>query len=231
MNRGELSVKPMMHARDVLGVMLVVALAGPALGWADQWSAPQTREVWSQSRDYFVRVVPGKGVGDTVGFRGAPTGPPATAELYRRERDRSYRPVWTISLVNPVAPVDLFLTDRGYVATLDNWHNMGHGKIVAFYSPAGKLIRAYALEDLFSAAEIEELRRSVSSIWWRKPAAYVREDQQTLYVMVDDAGRELVFETETGAYQYCEPRDGVQRCRSSNAPRQWRGYVDPPARP
>jgi hypothetical protein len=219
--------------RALLVAIALIPLApvGPTRARADEWPAPQTREVWSRSRDYFVRVVPGRGIGETVGFRGAPTGPPATAELYRRERDRSYRPAWTVSLVNPVAPIDLFLTDRGYLATLDNWHNMGYGKVVAFYSPTGRLIRAYALEELFSAAEIEKLRHSVSAIWWRKPTAYVRPDQQTLYVMVDDAGRELVFETETGAYQYCEPRDGAQRCRSSNEQRQWRGYVDPPARP
>jgi hypothetical protein len=44
----------------------------------------------------------------------------------------------------------------------------------------------------------------------------VRPDQQTLYVSVDDGGRELIFETETGAYQFCETRDGAYRCRSSN---------------
>jgi len=219
------------RARLVAIALIALALAGPARTRADDWPAPQTREVWSRSRDYFVRMIPGKGVGETVGFSGAPTGPPATAELYRRERDRSYRPAWTVDLVNPVAPIDLFLTVRGYLATLDNWHNMGYGKVVAFYSPTGRLIRAYALGELFSAAEIEKLRHSVSSIWWRRPTAYVRPDQQTLYVMVDDAGRELVFETETGAYQYCEPRDGTRRCRSSNEGRQWRDYVDPPPRP
>ncbi len=98
----------------------VLALAGPSPSWADEWAAPRTREVWSESREYFVRVVPGKGIGETVGFRGAPTGPHAPAELYRRESDRSYRPVWMITLVNPVAPIDLFVTDRGYLVTLDN---------------------------------------------------------------------------------------------------------------
>jgi hypothetical protein len=216
-----------------VGVLLLAALAlgGPGHSRGDEWPAPQTREVFAPSREYFVRVTPGKGIGETVGFRGAPTGPPATAELYRRASDRSYRPVWTVSLVNPVAPIDVFLTDRGYLVTLDNWHNMGYGRVVAFYSPAGVLIRAYTLADLFSAAEIDALRKSVSSIWWRKPLAYVRPDQQTLLVTVDDAGRELLFETETGAFQYCEPRDATRRCRGANEPRQWRGYVDPRPRP
>jgi hypothetical protein len=136
------------------GAVLLATLT-PALVTApraDQWPPPETREGWSPSRDHFVRVIPGKGIGETVGFRGAPTGPHATAELYRRASDRSYRLAWTISLVNPVAPIDLFLTDRGYLVTLDNWHNMGYGKIFAFYSPEGSLIRSYALDDLFSPA-------------------------------------------------------------------------------
>ena len=211
-------------------VLVMLAMTGGSLAWADKWPAPQTREVWSQSREYFVRVIPGKGIGETVGFRGAPTGPSATAELYRRASDRSYRLAWTISLVNPVAPIDLFLTDRGYLVTLDNWHNMGYGKISVFYAPDGNLVRGHALDDLFSAAEIEALPRSASSIWWRKQTAYVRTDQQSLYVSVDDGGRELIFETETGAYQFCETRDGAYRCRASNDHRQWRGYVDPPPR-
>jgi hypothetical protein len=211
-------------------VLVMLTMAGVVVSWADQWPAPQTREVWSQSRDYFVRVIPGTGIGETVGFRGAPTGPPATAELYRRASDRSYRLAWTVSLLNPVAPIDMFLTDRGYLVTLDNWHNMGYGKIVAFYSPDGKLVRSHALDDLFSAAEIDKLPRSVSSIWCRKQVAYVRADQQSLYVSADDGGREFIFETETGAYQFCETRDGAYRCRSSNDHRQWRGYVDPPPR-
>ncbi len=211
--------------------LVILTMATVVVSRADQWPAPQTREVWSQSRDAFVRVIPGKSTGETVGFRGAPRGSYAAAELYRRASDRSYRLAWTVGLVNPVAPIDLFLTDRGYLVTLDNWHNMGHGKIVVFYSPDGTQLRSYALDDLFSAAEIGQLPRSVSSIWWRKPVAYVRPDQQSLHVSVDDGGRELIFETETGAYQFCETRDGAHRCRSSNERRQWRGYVDPPPRP
>jgi hypothetical protein len=212
-----------------LVVLALVALTSAA--WADQWLTPQTREVWSQLRDQFVRVIPGKGIGETVGFRGAPTGPPATAELYRRAPDRSYRPTWTVDLVNPVAPVDVFLTDRGYLVTLDNWHNMGYGQVLALYSPEGKPIRSYALRDLFSAAEIERFSRSVSSIWWRKQVAYVRSDQQSLYVQLDEKGGELIVETESGAYQICETRQGAHRCRSANDQREWRRYRDVHLRP
>jgi hypothetical protein len=35
--------------------LVILTMAGVVVSWADQWPAPQTREVWSQSRDYFVR--------------------------------------------------------------------------------------------------------------------------------------------------------------------------------
>ena len=50
------------------------------------------------------------------------------------ENDRSYRLAATAPLLNPVAPVDFFVTDRGFLITLDNWHNLGYGKVVAFYT-------------------------------------------------------------------------------------------------
>ena len=51
---------------------------------ADSWPAAQVKEVFSASREWFVLVVPGKSVGETVGFASAPIGKHATAEFYRR---------------------------------------------------------------------------------------------------------------------------------------------------
>jgi hypothetical protein len=128
----------------------------------DEWPAAVVREVFSQSRTYFVRVVPGKSFGDTRGFSGAPKGPFASAEFYRLEKDRSYRLVATAPLLNPVAPAEFLVADNGFLMTLDNWHNMGYGKVVAFYTPEGKTIQAYTLSDLFSKSEIEAFDQSVS---------------------------------------------------------------------
>jgi hypothetical protein len=111
--------------------------------------------------------------------------------------------------------------------TLDNWHNMGYGKTVAFYSPVGKPIRAYGLSDLFTQSEIDGFRHSVSSIWWRKSVgAYIRQGEETFNVTINDTGAGFVFEL-TGAYQYCETRDGTYHCRNSNKDRRWRAYREP----
>ncbi|HYM13849.1 MAG TPA: hypothetical protein VEU62_24130 [Bryobacterales bacterium] len=210
-------------------LMLALALVALPCARADEWPAPVIREAFSHSRAYFVRVLPGKSLGDTVGFRGASKGPFATAEFYRLEKDRSYRLAATAPLLNPVAPIDFFVTDRGFLITLDNWHNMGYGKVVAFYSPEGKLIRAYALSDLFTPSEIGGFRHSVSSIWWRKSVgSYVRQDENTFNVTVNDTGGGFVFEV-SGAYQYCETKEGRFLCRNANKDRKWRAYREPTA--
>jgi len=70
----------------------------------------------------------------------------------------------TVTLLNPVAPVEFFVSDQGYLITLDNWHNMGYGKVLALYGPDGAPIKSYELKDLFSEEEISRFEHSVSSI-------------------------------------------------------------------
>ena len=111
----------------------------------------------------------------------------------------------------------LFLvTDRGYLITLDNWHNMGFGKAIASYSPDGRVVFSSELKDVFSEKEVGGFRRSVSSIWWRTETVDVREGQQTIYIAMDDKGRELIVEPETGRWQQCEWRSKeMHQCRDN----------------
>ena len=215
--------------RSFAAIALLVALHG-ANAFADDWPAAQIKEVFSQSREWFVRVVPGTSIGETVGFAGSRKGPHARGEFYRRSADRSYRLAAEITLQNPVAPVLFLVTDRGYLVTLDNWHNMGYGKALASYSPDGKLVAAYELKDLFSEKEVESFRHSVSSIWWRTETVYVRDGQQSIYVSLDGKGAEVILEPETGRWQVCGPRGKVHQCRDTNTNRVWRGYVEPAVR-
>lgn len=207
-------------------ILFVVSTVIPQSTAADSWPAAQTKEVFSKSREWFVRVVPGQSIGDTVGFAGAPKGPHARAEFYQRMADRSYRLMTEVSLLNPVAPVIFFVTDRGYLVTLDNWHNMGFGKIVVSYSSQGRVIKAYELSDLFSRQEIEAFTHSASSIWWRTETAYVRSGERSVYVSLDGKGSDLVFEPESGAWQHCAWRKGQYRCRDTK-PGDWKAYRDP----
>ena len=209
-----------MHTLRLLTVFLLFAVALTNAAHADSWAASQVTEVFSASRDHFVRITPGKALGDTVGFGGSVKGPYAAAEYYARQPDRSYRLMHTGTLLNPVAPVRSFVSNEGRLATVDNWHNLGFGKVVAIYDPTGKLVKAYELADLFPPATVKAFPHSVSSIHWRGEANYIRDDQRTLYVHAANEGG-FVFGLETGRFTYCENHQGKQRCRNGNADKAW----------
>jgi hypothetical protein len=202
----------------------LLALALPALAspaHANSWAAPQVTEVFSASRDHFVRITPGEALGETVGFGGPAKGPYATAEYYARQADHSYRLMHSSSLLDPVAPVRFFVSNDGRLATVDNWHNLGFGKVVAIYDQAGKLVKAYDLADLFPAAAVKAMPRSISSIHWRAEGAnYIRNDQRTLFLHASNEGG-FLFGLESGRFTYCENHEGKQRCRNSNADDAW----------
>jgi hypothetical protein len=187
---------------------------------ADDWAAPQTKEVFSASREYFVRVTPGESLGDVFGFAGQKKGKYAAAEFYRRHQDRSYRLVAEAVLLHPIAPVEFFVANDGRLATIDNWHNLGYGKVVSIYDPRGKIVQSYELSDLFQDEEIKVFGRSVSSIHWRNGPAYIRQDQKTLLITVKSGG-DFLFGLETGRFKYCEYQEKIYRCRNTNQPREW----------
>ena len=202
---------------------LAAVAASPAQ--ADSWAAPQVKEVFSASRDHFVRVTPGKSIGDSFGFALAAKGEYATAEYYRRQADGSYKPMQKVTLANPVAPVEYFVSDGGQLVTVDNWHNRGYGKVLTVYDAEGRLVKAHELADLFSKAEIDAYPHSVSSIHWHEGPVYLNKDQRTLYVMIR-SGRDLVVGLEAGRYAYCETREGKYLCRTSNDQRRWLSYAE-----
>lgn len=91
----------------MLGLLIV-----PVRGWADDWPGALPFHVFSKSAKYFVRVIPGESIGDTVGFAGARKGKYAQALYYALQADRSYKLLHEIKLQNPVAPVDLLLQNK-----------------------------------------------------------------------------------------------------------------------
>lgn len=205
--------------------MLAFICAFPGSASADSWAAPQLKEVFSASRDHFVRVIPGDNLGDTFGFAGEAKGDHAKAEFYQRQADRSYRLMQAVELLNPVAPAEFLVSNDGQLVTIDNWHNRGYGSVIAIYSPQGNLAKAYALGDLFSPAEIGAFPHSISSAHWHQGPVYINQDQRTLYIMIE-SGRDLVIGLETGRFAYCETRGSDYVCRDSNTERHWLPYTN-----
>jgi hypothetical protein len=104
--------------------LLIAALLAPQAR-GDSWPAPRTREVFSESREYFVRVLPGESLGDTFGFAGERKGhtPPRSSP---RGQDRSYRLV-ARQVLNPVAPVEI-LSPTAPSRHRRQPYNAGYGK-------------------------------------------------------------------------------------------------------
>lgn len=180
-------------------VALMLSLAAGGL-YADQWSAPQTFAAFSPDGQRFVRIYPGCTADRRFGYDCSRKGEPAMAEFFHRQRDHSYRRVAQVLLSNPIAPGEVWLTNQGQLITFDNWHERGHGKVVAIYDSRGKRLAAYELTDLLTREEIDLLPSSVSSREWRCdrwPGFYERG--QKLHVALRSGG-DAVFELSSGAF-------------------------------
>ena len=66
------SVHPCTLLGTVCGALIVVGIVAAHPAHADFWVRPQVKEVFSQSRESFVRVIPGNSLEDGVGFSGSP---------------------------------------------------------------------------------------------------------------------------------------------------------------
>ena len=183
---------------------------------ADDWPAPHTRNVFSKDGSHFVRMIPGSNWGDVVGFQGADRGEYARGLFYALQPDRSYRLIADVALVNPVAPVDALVTNRGELVTLDNWHNFGFGAVLAVYDPAGALRRSYTLEELYGEEKLSDVPRSVSSRWWRcQPTGFVDPETETRIYIREYLGGEFVLALSQPAFTY---RPGEAECSPPPGP-------------
>lgn len=191
-----------------IGVVLLLLAQGLA---ADDWPGPRVMNVFSEDGACFVRVTPGESLGDSVGFSGAKQGAYAHALFYERQADRSYRLTTEVALLNPIAPVDLLLSNSGYLITFDNWHNLGYGKAVAIYGPTGKPVASWGLEQLYTPEQLSSIKQSVSSRWWRcSPFHFVNLQEQTKVYVAESLGGYFVFELLTGKFTYFK---GTAECQ------------------
>ena len=193
-----------MYRRLIFGIVLF-CVSLPAWLLADDWPGPQTREVFSQNRHYFVRITPGESWGETWGFTGANIGRHAQAAFFREQSDKGYRLERTIELLNPVAPVDVFVSNGGELVTLDNWHNRGYGAVLVLYYADGELIKVYKLADLFPKSELDSFPQSVSSIMWHKGPMYIDQDQKSFYMGYRESPdyRDLSLNLANGSIRLC----------------------------
>lgn len=148
-----------------------------------------------------VRVTPGSSKGDVVGYSGEPKGPYAVAEWYRYDGN-GYTMTHRETLLNPIAPVDIEVTEGGNLITLDNWHNLGLGVVLAIYAPDGKVIKKYTLLDLYPPRDIKRISTSVSSIHWRCQGLSTLLDSPLKLWISDSLGGRFLVDVTTGEFNY-----------------------------
>jgi hypothetical protein len=168
---------------------------------ADSWRPASIQARASTNGQFVVRVVPGTSKGDLVGFAGEPKGPFATAE-WHRFNGISFDKVASTALLNPIAPVDIEVTNEGVLVTFDNWHNLGHGAVVAIYTPGGSILKKYGLPDLYSKSDLSRIQTSVSSIHWRCGGAFPSLERKNELWVDDSLGGRFIFALDTGAFEY-----------------------------
>lgn len=179
--------------------LLVGASLLAAIAYADTWAAPSEKDVFSPSGQFRVHMTPGKGKVGTTGNESTPKPEWATATLYSEHGAGNSKKLLTFSLMNPVAPLDMLLTDQGRLLTLDNHAEVGYGKVVVLYDTNGSVLRAYSLDGLFTVGERQRFVRSVSSIWWRKAlGSFDKAAQSSLRVATSVQDVTLEINLETG---------------------------------
>ncbi|HEU5056662.1 MAG TPA: hypothetical protein VFU21_09045 [Kofleriaceae bacterium] len=139
--------------RTLAVVAFVAAVVSTAR--ADDWPAPTTKYVKSDSGRYRAVVVPGA------------RGKPGSLELYDDRDPTRPKKLYRRAPVNQVAPVKALLSDGGQLVTVDEWHNAGYKHALVIYDRKGKVVVDCALEHLLLSEELAEVKTSVSSRWWR----------------------------------------------------------------
>jgi hypothetical protein len=184
----------------VLGA--VVAVAGVAR--ADDWAAPTTKYVKSDSGRYRAVVVPGE-----KGRAGQMT-------LYDDRDATKPKRLYQRRLVNQVAPVHILLADGGQLVTIDEWSKAGYGHALVIYDRKGRVVVDCALEQMLLPEELPNVAESESSRWWRAKEHPMWLEGSALFIK-SAWGAVLRFDLASGA----QTRDGQRvsiggsdRCRA-----------------
>lgn len=177
-------------------VWILSALLKPSTTYADSWLPARVETYFSEDKKVRVTVTPREledalaYFEDKVGERepaGQKTGgnDKAFMLLERQVASGEWQIVWKRTLLNDVSPVNLLVSRTGrYVASLDNWHSMGHGdNVVVIYGPDGSLIRSMSLDDFLPKPYIAALPRTVSSLQWSGEHR-ISDDEKTLTLEV-----------------------------------------------
>jgi len=175
---------------------------------ADKWPEPLLSSTVSEDSSIIVRVTPGNGF-----FKLESEIKNAVADVYIWNGSNGYDYSRSVILLNPAAPLDIFVDDDGYIITLDNWYETGYGKAVVIYDQSGDIVKSYELTELFpDSVEFNKLSRSVSSLHWRCRELDAEFNYGYFYVP-HMLGGSFRFDYKKGKYDRIMPNE---RCKNGS---------------
>lgn len=184
-------------------LILCAVVAAASVAHADDWAAPTTKYVKSDSARYRGVVTPGA------------AGRPGRITLYddrdptRRKRLYQRRPV------NEIAPVQVLLSDGGQLVTVDEWQSAGYKHALVLYDRRGRVLLDCQLEEILLPEEMASVEQSESSRWWRAKEHAVWLDGGAVHLK-SAWGPVLRFDLATGAQTRDGERvstPGLEKCR------------------
>ncbi len=168
--------------------------------FADSWPEARSLSAIDGSGRFVVKVYPGDSIGDTYGFSGAPKGKYASIEVYRlKKNSKSFILVNEYQSNNPISPVFVFVSNKGFVTTIDNWHNIGIKKMLSVYDNKGQLKVSYSLNDIFENKELKEIGKTTSSVWWRCGDPFL-DMRQNRIIVKDFMDGEISIDPNSGKF-------------------------------
>ncbi len=169
---------------------------------ADTWGFPERKEFYSPEEVVRFTIIPSRNFDN---FRVGPIG-----LLERKNKMGEYTLVWINKLSNAITPIRAAVSNSGnYVVTIDDYLMAGQGdNTIVLYGKYGNKIANFELSDALSKEQIQELPRSVSSIWWYCGATIIDEKAKHISIKIkptrDDKEQcgEIIIDIESLGISY-----------------------------
>ena len=172
-------------------VIILFLLLLPLSSYSDSWVPAKPISVIDTTGKYVLKSYQGNNLGAVWGFAGEKKGENARFEVYRFNKNkRSFEFLSEFISNNPISPVYVFISKYGNITTIDNWHNMGVGKVITIYTFRGTIKNTFTLDQIYSDKEIKNITASTSSFHWRCSEPFFDEFEGK--VIVEDFKKNLI---------------------------------------
>lgn len=166
-------------------LILLLGCTAQSYALAESWGHAKPKAATSRNGEWVVRVDPGAFKLECYEQADVRC---AYATVFRFDAKRqSYQRARDFELMNPEAPLEVYITEDGRVVTVDDHGRLGRLALV-IYTVEGKARKAFELEDLLTKEEIAASNNGETTFWWRSGQPYPWIDDDEIYLPTSGAG-------------------------------------------